>query len=209
MRAGQKKIASDGKEVMLFPLPTMYITQGENGLTSHLGLYCIDFIGWGENGRILKAPIYAPCSCTCVAGDFDYRVWQSDDVVHTADGGLKRVCFQFAHDDTPPAIGTHVNQGDLIAHTGTTGYVTGDHTHFNTAIGTYQGWETRPPMNYSQLQNSTHIYDVCYIDDTEPIDTFDYNWRKYGDTPTPPTITKNKKFKWVLFANNIRKRNTI
>ena len=32
MVAGERLVASDGKEVMLFPLPYLYISQGENGI---------------------------------------------------------------------------------------------------------------------------------------------------------------------------------
>ena len=46
MVAGQRLVAPDGYEVCLFPLPYMYISQGENGNISHHGTYNIDFIGW-------------------------------------------------------------------------------------------------------------------------------------------------------------------
>ena len=67
MLAFERMVATDGYEVMLFPLPYIYITQGENGSYSHQGILAIDFVGWGANGRIYEAPMYAPCSCRCVA----------------------------------------------------------------------------------------------------------------------------------------------
>ena len=74
------------------------------------------------------------------------------------------MCF---HDENPIAsVGDTFNQGDLFAHTGTAGGVTGDHTHFNCANGQYAGWEQVPPQNHGQLVNSTHIYDICYVNDT-------------------------------------------
>ena len=56
MQAGQRMVASDGYEVCLFPLPYMYISQGENGNVSHQGTYNIDCIGWSANGRVYDAP---------------------------------------------------------------------------------------------------------------------------------------------------------
>ncbi len=89
MRAGQRMVGRDGKEVMLFPLEYLYITQGENGSFSHQGIFAIDFVEWSTNGQVLNAPMYAPCSCRCVAIIDTYnngRVFQSLDRVHTPDG---------------------------------------------------------------------------------------------------------------------------
>ena len=66
MRAYERLIADDGYEVMLFPLEYMYISQDEGGTTSHQGTYNMDFLGWGENGRVYQCSYYAPCSCRLV-----------------------------------------------------------------------------------------------------------------------------------------------
>ena len=206
MKAGEKLKAKDGKEVMLFPLPYMYITQGEGEVFSHAGTYNIDFVGYGANGVIEKAPIYAPCSCKCVAtidASANGRVFQSIDRVHTPEG-LQYVNFLFFHDETPIAnIGDKFTQGDLIAHTGIAGYVTGDHTHFNTAIGKYAGWERVPPDNNGQLINSTHVYDICYVNDTVLVNDYNYNWITYSGGASPSRYKKSK-FPWVLYARNLR-----
>ena len=208
MIAGQRLIASDNKEVMLFPLEYLYVSQGENGNYSHQGTLNIDFIGWGANGRVYNAPIYAPCTCTCVAvlsGADNGRVFQSLAPVHTADGNLQIVTFMFYHDNNPIAsLNDTFVQGDLIGHTGTAGNVTGDHTHFNTAFGTYQGFINVPPNNWSELTNSSHIYDTCYVNDTIIVDGYGYNWIEYT-TPIPLTILKSK-FPWVLYARKLRGR---
>lgn len=212
MVAGQRLLADDNKEVMLFPLPYMYISQGEGESYSHAGTLNIDFLGYGANGRIYQAPYYAPCSCRCVAAwspsDDNGRIYQSLDRVHTPNG-LQYVSFLFFHDDNPAAsVGDTFTQGDLIGHTGTTSHVTGDHMHFNTANGRYQGYEHVPPDNQGQLVNSDHIYDICYVNDTVLVEDYNYNWQTYSGGHTP-TEQKRSKFPWVLYANKIRNRNVI
>ena len=202
-------VASDGYEVMLFPLEYMNISQDEGGSYSHAGTYCIDFLGWGAMGRVLNCPYYAPCSCTCVASPDPFnntRVFQSDDLVHIPLGTLTKVCFQVAHDNTPVSVGTHLNQGDLMGHTGTYGNVTGDHVHFNVAVGNYQGFEQVQPSGNYQLINSIHIYDACYVNNTVIIEGMGHNWIDYL-TPTP-TIRRKTHFPWVLYANKLREKRT-
>lgn len=206
MVAGERMVGSDGKEVMLFPLPYMYISQGEYESFSHAGIMAMDFLGYGANGRIYNAPMYAPCSCKCVAtidANNKGRIFQSLDRVHTP-SGLKYVTFMCFHDNNPIAsVGSRFTQGEIFAHTGTAGYVTGDHTHFNTANGTYAGWENVPPDGNGQLKNSNHIYDICYVNDTVLSHPYNYNWVTYSGGVTPSGF-RNSKFPWVLYARKLR-----
>lgn len=208
MEAYERMVGSDGKEVMLFPLPYMYISQGENESYSHAGILAIDFLGWNQSGRVYNAPMYAPCSCTCVAtidANNNGRIFQSTDVVHTP-SGLTYVTFMCFHDNNPIAsVGSRFTQGDIFAHTGTAGYVTGDHTHFNTALGQYAGWENVPPDNNGELVNSSHIYDTCYVNDTVLVEDYNYSWHEYSGGITPSDRTKGN-FPWVIYANKLRKR---
>lgn len=210
MRAGERLVANDGYEVLLFPLEYLYMSQDEGGDTSHLYTYSIDFLGWGANGRILKCPYYAPCTCKCVATFGSGRVFQSVDKVHCPDGYFGIITFACHHDDTPVSPGSHVyTQGDLIGHTGTTGNVTGDHLHLNTAKGTYQGYYNVGTGHY-QLRNSTHIYNTMYVNNTVIVRGYNHNWRTYSGPVPPPTPTwKKHKFKWVLYANKIREKNIV
>lgn len=205
MRALQRLLAPDGYEVMLFPLEYMNISQGEGESFSHD--LAMDFLGWGANGRILNCPYYAPCSCKCVAhfGSSDNATWESLDKVHLPDGTLSKVTFCFNHDPLPPAIGTILTQGDIIGHTGTAGYATGDHMHFNTAIGPYDGYEIIAGTQYYQLKNSTHIYNTCYVNDTTIINGKNYNWIEY----IMPIVTRKNKFPWVLYANKLRNKTNV
>ena len=208
MLAGEKLKGRDGKEVMLFPLPYMYISQGEGETYSHAGTYNIDFLGYGVGGRIYQAPYYAPCSCKCVrvfgsGAGANGRVYESLDRVHTPNG-LQYVSFLFFHDDNPTSVvGTIYRQGDLIGHTGTAGNVTGDHVHFNTADGKYVGYEYVPPDNQGQLVNSTHVYDICYVNDTVLVNDYNYNWVTYSGGVSPSRY-KQSKFPWVLYARKLR-----
>ena len=208
MVAGEKLKGTDGKEVMLFPLPYMYISQGEGESYSHAGTLNIDFLGWGANGRIYQAPYYAPCSCKCVyafnsGAGANGRIYESLDRVHTPNG-LQYVNFLFFHDDNPSAVvGTKYKQGDLIGHTGTAGYVTGDHVHFNCANGKYTGYEHVPPDDQGQLINSEHIYDICYVNDTVLVYDYNYDWITYSGGITPSRY-KRGNFPWVLYAKKLR-----
>lgn len=207
MVANQRLVAQDGYEIMLFPLEYLYMSQDEGGSYSHLYTYSIDFLGWGANGRRYRCPYYAPCSCVCKRVTDSGVVWESTDMVHYPDGTLDYVCFHFAHDDNTEIhyVGEQLTQGDLIGHTGTTGHVTGDHVHFNTAKGHYDGFYDVGTGHY-QLRHSTHVYNTCFVNDTVIKRGFGHNWRKYegGVIPEP---YKRYHFKWVLYADRIRSRN--
>lgn len=208
MRAGERLVADDGYEVMLFPLEYLYMSQDEGGSYSHLYTYSIDLLGWGPNGRITHCPYYAPCSCKCVNTNFasHSRVFTSLDKVHWPDGTFDYVTFNTMHDNNPIASLNQVfTQGDLIGHTGTAGHVTGDHLHFNTARGTYQGFYDVGTGHY-QLRNATHVYNTCYVNDTTIRQGYGHNWRVFqgGITPTPDY--RKYKFKWVLYANKLREK---
>lgn len=193
----QRLIASDGYEVMLFPLEYMYMSQDEGGDYSHAGTLAMDFLGWNSLGRVFTCPYYAPCSCVCVAStESANRIWQSMNKVHLPNGTLDYVSWVVAHDNNPPAVGTTLVQGQLMGHTGTAGYVTGDHVHLNIAQGTYDGWEQVPPNNNWQLKHSIHIYDACYVNDTTIVQGYGHNWRDYTGPIEGTTIKRH--FPWVI-----------
>lgn len=210
MRAGERMVAPDGYEVALFPLPYLYMSQDEGGDYSHIGTYNIDFLGWGENGRIYQAPIYAPCTMKVVATWLNYAggnavFFESVDKVHLANGQLDYLTISFAHDSNPPAttIGQIVRQGDICYHTGTYGNVTGDHVHSCCGQGHYQGVTSRPPDNHQDLTNRIHYWEAVFVNDTNIVRGFNHNWVEWtGPTPTP--TPPKSKFKWVLYSRKFR-----
>lgn len=211
MLANQKLVASDGYEVMLFPLEYLYMSQDEGGDFSHAGTLAMDFLGWNSLGRVLQCPYYAPVSCTCIAStESANRIWQSNSQVHLADGSLDYVTWVVAHDNNPPAVGTSLVQGQLMGHTGTAGNVTGDHLHLNIAKGQYANWEQVPPNNNWQLRNSMHIYDACFVNDTTIVQGYGHSWREWdGPIPPIPTGKKKKGFPWAIYGRKFRERRII
>ena len=208
MRAGERLIStSDGKEIMLFPLEYMYITQGEGGSYSHTGTYNIDFAGYNSGGVVLQCPYYAPCSCHCVyaGGSDNIRIFESDSEVHRADGTVGYVNFLFMHDNNPVAsLGDSFIQGELIGHTGTAGNVTGDHVHYNTAKGHYSAMHQVPPDNQWELIGSDHVYDISYVNDTTLVQDYGYSWKTFQGGIDPSEVKKRERFKWILYANKLR-----
>ena len=219
MIAGETLVAQDEYEVALFPMPFMYITQGEmmpDTSWSHYNVYNMDFQGYSTQGRIYTAPLYAPFTMKVVAL-WDYSgshtvTWESVDKVHFADGSLDIMTIEFTHCVNPPyhTIGDTVNQGDLCYYTGTfgngqAGYY-GDHVHICAGKGHYDGYTQRVGGHYD-LTNRYHLYDSLYINDTViSYDSHDYPWTTWTE-PTPPSPTPRPKspFPWVLYAKKLRK----
>lgn len=195
MQAGQTLQTIGGTEVMLFPLDEMYITQGEGGALSHV--LAMDFVGWNGTQQINNYPYYAPCTCKCIARN-DSQAWlvfESVNEVLCADGTKRFVCFVVMHDNNPLYnIGDIVPQGQILGHTGTAGYVTGDHMHLNTAYGKYQGWTTE--YTFNELLNSSHIYDTCFVNDTILYNDYGYNWKDY----TGPIYEKSNNWKKYILS---------
>lgn len=206
MQAYQTMIADDGYEVALFHMPYLYMSQDEGGDYSHVNTYNIDFLGWGANGRIYQAPIYAPCTMKVVAywGDNGGHLvtFESVDKVHLANGELDYLTITFAHDANPPYtnIGDVVNQGQICYHTGTYGEVTGDHVHSCCGQGQYIGFTTRTG-GHQDLTNRIHYWDAVFVNDTIIRRGYNHDWKIYNGEITP---TRRTKFPWVLYARKFR-----
>lgn len=134
MRPGETA-TYQGSEVCLFPFDWVECTQISGpGQYSHCCGTASDWVG--QTGS--RDPIYAPFSCSLIysgtPANGNTRAYVSDAPVWTP-MGLSRIVVAFTHNNNPPS-NLHFNQGDLIAHTGTAGNVTGDHCHLDQCTGT-------------------------------------------------------------------------
>lgn len=194
VKAGQTLVASDGHEVCLFPMDMLYITQlsGPSSL-SHCCGHPIDIVG-----NTSQYPLYAPFSCHLVWSwpDGNERSYTSDNPVWyaTSNGngwtlGYVTVCF--THQNNPPTK-TSFKQGEVIAHTGTSGNVTGDHCHLDQStlpnVGNVSFGVTCAYGNICYaLKGSTDPTKIYFINDTNIAQTLGLNFATYavGGGPGP------------------------
>ena len=137
MEAGQTLIY-EGKQVCLFPLENMYITQTSS--PSSLSHCCGHPVDYGTGG--IRTPCYAPCDLDLIftGGTGNTHIFTSSDEVWTPKG-LTYITLQFTHDNDPPTA-THYKQGELIYHSGDKGFATGIHLHLDQAPEQNGYWES-------------------------------------------------------------------
>lgn len=198
-------VPSDGTQLAVLPCwGTVYITQAEGGDFSHQGSLSVDFAYTQP-----KVPLYAPFDMTCKYVDLQnaFTVWQSDRPVKCADGSVSYVTFNTGHsDDTGSnSVGDKKKKGQVYAHTGTSGNVTGDHTHIECSKAEFTvPWATNPAGNGS-LPNPEHMYNVfssCNNITKEEINIINQtttpmpwvcilDWDDGGSTPPEPPTGKS------------------
>ena len=203
MQAGER-ISYQGSQVCLFPMDYVDCTQvsGPSSL-SHCCGHPADWIG-SYSGY----PIYAPCDCHLVYSDNvgNTRAYSSDAPVWTPQG-LQYVTFSFTHDNDPPAA-TSFSQGDLIAHTGTAGYVTGDHSHIDQSnqedaqLVSYGIYCAYGNLCYA-LAGSQPPEDIFYLSGSETFVTDLGQGLETWDKPPEPIGSKAKYA--ILFLAKKRK----
>ena len=216
VKAGQTLVASDGHEVCLFPMDMLYITQvsGPSSL-SHCCGNPIDIVG-----NTAEYPLYAPFSCHLVWSwsDGNERSYTSDNPVWyaTPNGngwtlGYVTVCF--THQNNPPTK-TSFKQGEVIAHTGTSGNVTGDHCHLDQStlpnVGNVSFGVTCAYGNLCYaLQGSTDPTKIYFINDTNIVQTLGLNFSTYegGSQPEPEPQPSESKY-IPLFLDFLMKKAT-
>lgn len=174
MTPGMTLRGSDGKQVFLYPLPVLNITQvGGPGSFSHCCGYPLDVVGTGS-----KATMYAPCDCH-VTWEGTYAnghpvIFVSDNKVHTP-SGLTYVSFLFGHGDLLGNKSTY-KQGEPIYTTGVYGNVTGDHCHLETS--------NKPNAAYINSGIVCSFGNQCYMIDgsINPVQAFYINGTKIINT---------------------------
>ena len=186
MLANQKKIATDGKEVMLFPCEAMYLTEYRQ--PPEHDVLALDFLPRNIVGeKISPMNCYAPFSGTIVYTGNDHNlILESDDVVHTPNG-LKKMRVLVAHSYIAPVKGTHYNQGDHFYTTGNYGQSSGEHLHMEISdVNSSNYWNS----NGIGLRDAVHMWQGLFVNDTELLRTGDFNWEEYY---IPPIPTSNNK----------------
>ena len=193
MKAGQK-LEKDGKQVCLFPMEIMNITQWSS--PSEYSHCCGHPFDNAISGQV-SVPVYAPFSCHLVHTypSGNTRVYQSDNEVWTP-SGLKTVVVSFTHDPNPPTE-TRYKQGDLIYHTGTAGMATGDHCHIDQSFTLNAGLVSYGVVcSYGNecyaLSGSELPNNVFYVNDTNIVNGYGQEWKTFdgGDVPTPEPTYK-------------------
>lgn len=138
---------------------TVYITQAEGDDFSHAGSLSVDFAY-----STPKVPLYAPFDMVCKYVDTlnAFTVWQSVNPVKCADGSVSHVTFNTGHSDDVASnkVGDTKKKGEVYAHTGTSGNVTGDHTHIECSKGEFTAPWYQNPAGKGSLPNPAHMYDV-------------------------------------------------
>ena len=202
MKPLQRMWDTQGNEVCLFPMETLYLSTARDPAEHQL--LAMDFFGWDNGLRIYDCPCYAPFSGEVVYTGNDHNmIYWSSNPVRLVDGTLSHVSILVAHSDTAPAaVGTTFVQGQLWYHTGNYGQSTGDHLHMEVALG-HVKWDT----SGTHLKDPAHMYDVMACNDTTIARGMNYNWRDYEGGVTPPTEDgkKEHKFPWVLYSKKFRR----
>lgn len=203
MRAGERKIASDGYEVCLFPCECMFLNVGRG---EH-DVYALDFLPVNAGGvRITKMPCYAPFTGTIVYTGNDHNcILESNNKVHTP-MGLKYVRVVVAHQEAPaPPVTTEFRQGFKFYETGDYGQSFGEHLHMEYALVDDKSapyWNSGGGIG---LYGGIHMWEALYKDDTFIAQGGNYNWLLYGETPpVPGGDSKKRRFPWVLYARKFR-----
>ena len=156
--------SGSGKQLAVFPIDRIQITQGENGSYSHMGTLCLDLVG-----TTAKYPYYAPCDCEMVErfDDSAVAIWKSSRPVRRADGSEGDIFWSAIHElPITHTKGTKLKKGDLMGHTGSGGHVTGDHLHLQVMDGSnYQGFTRNSQGANTLVGKELHAYDVFSIYD--------------------------------------------
>ena len=215
MVMNEKLRGGNGKQVALFPLAYINVSQADDETYSHEDwYYATDYLGWGADGRVLRCPCYAPVDIKCIYVDMTecMSVWESLEEVNLANGLVDYLGLIVYHDNDimygSVTVGTEKRQGELFNRTGTGGSADGDHVHLETGYGRYTQPNVSTPRGTSNYKyhftdytdvKRLHNYDALYVNDTVIYNSPSYyNWKLYSG------YYKKNKFKWVLYANKLR-----
>ena len=180
-----------GEQYAILPLRVVHISQPANGSFSHKGTKNVDFD--------LSQKLYAPFDCTVVEKATSQAagnriIVQSKNKVHYANGDYDYMTVLTCHDNdiSDLYVGKSLSQGQYYYHTGTYGYVTGEHTHVCVAKGKYAGQYKNSYGNW-ELKNSILPSEALYLHESAVVKYgAGYNWRRLTQVkPDTPKISSN------------------
>ena len=208
MQPNQKSVR-DGIQDFLCPFTDMFITQGSNDTPSHMGIMAHDVRGASSGVRYL---IYAPCDIVCVNTYWEsgQAMYQSKEPVRFANGRIDYATFMVVHDNTMDSwIGREFSQGESFFQMGDAGYATGVHTHFQCSqSGDTSWWQNE--YGIWRFNNEYDPSDCYFVDDTNIIEGYGYNWKTTKDVPVEkitPTVDEDKnkdQIKVIVPQLNVR-----
>ena len=159
---------------------------------NHRGLDIATYISAGTN-----VPLFSMCNGTVVTKAWDEGGYGNYIIMKEANTGMG---FLYAHmrDASNKNVGDAVQIGEQVGVEGTTGNSTGIHLHLEMQDISNHDW-----IYNGEKEIYTNPADYMGIPNVQGTVCI------YNGTPIPPSpVFKNKtKFKWILYANKIRKRN--
>lgn len=182
MKANER-LSYKGYQVCLFPMTFINISQWSSSSDfSHCCGHPFDNSISGQT----RLPIYAPCDCTLCYSDGpsvgNTRAYTSTKKVWTP-SGLRQVTFSFTHDDNPPTK-TSFKQGELIGHSGNTGFSYGDHSHIDQSFTPNAGLIASGIVCSSgkecyNLNGSVDPTSFWYVNDTQIMNTLGHSFQVF------------------------------
>lgn len=142
-----------------------------------------------------NVPLYSMCNGTIVYNGYDVGGYGNYIIMKDSTTNMGFL-YGHLHEPSPLSVGSQVAIGQYVGLEGTTGSSTGIHLHLEMQDLTDHDWVYQAPKSY--YSNPATFMGIPNVEGISAI--------YYGIPPTPPTpsITKEKKFPWVLFANKLR-----
>lgn len=183
---------------ILFPMPTMNITQGY-GTGSHKGTFAIDCAGEDAGIDFATAPVTGTIKKKWENG---HSVWlESTEPVQFADGYQGYATFCFTHDNniTDLTVGQVIQQGQRFYEEGTAGNASGNHIHLEAAKGKFtgSGWYQNAYGIWT-LNNSCAPQDAYFLDNVRVINGGGYNWKTTQQGDEEMKVPDQDNFYWRI-----------
>lgn len=192
-----KLVASDGKQVAVFPSQDLNITQGTNTSYSHKGTKNTD-----NASRSGRKKLYAPCDLivynNASSGGYGIVYFHTVEPVYTSRYGLTHFTMVLMHDNNAQrwTQGKIYRQGEHIYDEGDadpSGMTTGVHVHYEVATG-HQTSRVRKDGNSNfEIRNSVYLDDIFYINMTDVL----------SENPPNNQFRGDHTYEWLIYDGGI------